>query len=341
MTDPFPVLDLRDAAGSEEARAEFLHRLRKAVHEIGFFQLVGHGVEDADDMLELTRRFFALPEADRLALNILDSPLFRGYSELGREHTRGVPDQRQQLDIGPEQPERQPEPGDPAYRCLIGRNQWPAAMPELRPAIESWITRLTDLSHRLLRLLLESLDAPAGFLDDVVDPDPQIHLKLLHYPGPAQASEDAGEGQGTGIHNDLGLLTLLVQDGNGGLQVAIEDGKFADVPVIPGAFVVNLGELLEVATRGYVRATLHRVVRPAPGVNRYSIPFFYNPRLDATMQPLPSPYVEGAGGVIDVADNPLFALYGDNVMKGLIRSFPDIVARHHPTLAAAAGPRSS
>ncbi|NUQ96474.1 MAG: isopenicillin N synthase family oxygenase [Streptomyces sp.] len=341
MTDTFPVLDLRDAAGSAQTRAEFLNRLRGAIHEVGFFQLVGHGVEDGDDMLDLARRFFALPEPDRLALNILDSPLFRGYSELGREHTRGIPDQRRQLDIGPEQPARTFAPGDPAYRCLIGPNEWPAAMPELRPAIESWITRLTELSHRLLRLMLESLDAPAGFLDDVVDPDPQIHLKLLHYPGPAESDEPADLGQGTGIHNDLGLLTLLVQDGNGGLQVAVGDDRFADVPVVPGAFVVNLGELLEVATRGYVRATLHRVVRPAPGVNRYSIPFFFNPRLDATMRPLPSPYVEGADGVTDVAGNPLFALYGDNVMKGLIRSFPDIVSRHHPNLAAGAGSRSS
>ncbi|MFE2050898.1 isopenicillin N synthase family dioxygenase [Streptomyces sp. NPDC059459] len=341
MTDRLPVLDLRDAAGSPEDRADFLDRLRRAIHEVGFFQLVGHGIEDAGEMLDLSRRFFALPEPDRLALNILDSPLFRGYSELGREHTKGIPDQRRQLDVGPEQPARTPEPGEPSYRCLIGPNEWPAAMPELRPAIESWNTRLTALSHTLLRLMLESLDAPAGFLDDVVAPDPQIHLKLLHYPGPTQADEDTDPGQGTGIHNDLGLLTLLVQDGHGGLQVAVEEGRFIDVPVIPGAFVVNLGELLEVATRGYVRATLHRVVRPAPGVDRYSIPFFFNPRLDATMQPLPSPYVEGAGGVIDVADNPLFALYGDNVMKGLIRSFPDIVARHHPTLAAAAGTSSS
>ncbi|MDT8912004.1 2-oxoglutarate and iron-dependent oxygenase domain-containing protein [Amycolatopsis sp. PS_44_ISF1] len=341
MTDTFPVLDLRDAAGPAETRTGFLHRLREAVHEIGFFQLVGHGVEDTEDMLELSRRFFALPEPDRLALNILDSPLFRGYSELGREHTRGVPDQRRQLDIGPEQPARRFGPGDPAYQCLIGPNRWPSAMPELRPAIESWIARLTELSHRLLRLILESLEAPAGFLDDVVDPDPQIHLKLLHYPGPARTGGDDGSGQGTGAHNDLGLLTLLVQDGHGGLQVAVEDGRFIDVPVIPGAFVVNLGELLEVATRGYVRATQHRVVRPAPGVDRYSIPFFYNPRLDATMQPLPGPYVERAGGVIDVAGNPLFALYGDNVMKGVIRSFPENVARHHPDLAAAAEPRSS
>lgn len=337
MSDTFPVLDLRDAAGSAETRATFLRRLREAVHEVGFFQLVGHGVEDAESMLDLARRFFALPEEDRLALNIVDSPLFRGYSELGREHTRGIPDQRQQLDIGPEQTPTPPAPGDPAYRCLIGRNQWPESMPELRPAVGSWIARLTELSHRLLRLLLESLDAPAGFLDDVVGPDPQIHLKLLHYPGPTRTDENGGSDQGTGVHNDLGLLTLLVQDGTGGLQVAVEDNRFAEVPVIPGAFVVNLGELLEVATRGYLRATVHRVVRPAPGVDRYSIPFFFNPRLDATMQPLPSPYVESAGGVIDVADNPLFALYGDNVMKGLIRSFPETVARHHPALATTAG----
>lgn len=335
MTDHFPVLDLRAVAGSPESRASFLSRLREAAHGVGFFQLVGHGIEDSEAMLELTRRFFALPEADRLALNILDSPLFRGYSELGREHTRGIPDHRRQLDIGPEQPVWQPVPGGPAYQCLIGPNRWPAAMPELRPAIESWIARLTELSHHLLRLLLESLDAPAGFLDDVVDPDPQIHLKLLHYPGRPMTGEDTGSDQGTGIHNDLGLLTLLVQDGNGGLQVAVEDGQFAEVPVVPGAFVVNLGELLEVATRGYLRATLHRVVRPAPGVDRYSIPFFYNPRLDATMRPLPSPYVAGAAGASDHPDNPLFALYGDNVMKGLVRSFPDIVARHHPTLAGA------
>ncbi|BCJ55987.1 hypothetical protein Asp14428_74620 [Actinoplanes sp. NBRC 14428] len=183
--------------------------------------------------------------------------------------------------------------------------------------------------------------APAGFLDDVVEPDPQIHLKLLHYPGPPLTGEDTGSDQGTGIHNDLGLLTLLVRDDNGGLQVAVRDGHFVEVPVLPGAFVVNLGELLEVATRGYVRATLHRVVRPAPGVDRYSIPFFYNPRLDATMQPLPSPYVEAADGVIDVADNPLFALYGENVMKGMIRSFPEIVARHHPHLTPVTSSTSS
>jgi isopenicillin N synthase-like dioxygenase len=332
VNNSFPVLDLR-AASTEGGRKDFLQRLRWVTHEVGFFQLVGHGVDDSAEMLDLARRFFALPEPERLTLNILDSPLFRGYSELGREHTRGIRDQRQQLDIGPEQPSIVHQHGEPAYRCLIGRNKWPESMPELRLAVESWIDRMTDLSHRLLRLILESLEAPIQFLDEVVYPNPQIHLKLVHYPGPERTREGGDEDQGMGAHSDFGLLTLLVQDDTGGLQVAVEEDKFIDVPVIPEAFVVNLGELLEVATKGYLRATRHRVARPAPGANRYSVPFFYNPRLDATMRTLPSPYVEHIGRRVEAADNPMFALYGANIMKGLIRAFPEIVARHHPTLA--------
>lgn len=179
--------------------------------------------------------------------------------------------------------------------------------------------QLTGLSHRLLRLILESLETPVDFLDAVVDPDPQVHFKLLHYPGPAEAAEIAPADQGAGIHKDLGLLTLLVQDDVGGLQVAVEEDHFVDVPVVADAFVVNLGELLEVATRGYLRATVHRVVRPAPGVDRYSMPFFYSPRLEGSMRPLPTRYVSEADGVVVDPDNPLFACYGDNVMKGLTR----------------------
>ncbi|MER0240444.1 2-oxoglutarate and iron-dependent oxygenase domain-containing protein [Streptomyces sp. HSW2009] len=338
MSDMPPVIDLRAAERGPEARAEFLDRLRRAAHEIGFFQLVGHGVVGAAELLDLSRQFFALPDRERHELDILNSPHFRGYSRLGREHTRGEPDQRQQLDIGPERPGARPAAGEPTYRWLIGPNQWPASLPELRQAVLAWMDQLADLSHRLLRLILESLETPADFLDTVVAPDPQVHFKLLHYPGPAAEVVDTiSPGQGAGIHKDLGLLTLLVQDSVGGLQVAFEDDNFVDVPVVADAFVVNLGELLEVATRGYLKATIHRVVRPAPGVDRYSMPFFYSPRLEGEMRPLPSRYVSEADGVVVDPGNPLFACYGDNVMKGLTRGFPDLIARHHPDLLNTTG----
>ncbi|WP_406276966.1 isopenicillin N synthase family oxygenase [Streptomyces sp. NBC_00191] len=330
MSDVFPVLDLRDADRGPEARAAFLDQLRSAIHEIGFFQLVGHGVEGADRLLELARDFFALPEAELEQLSILNSPHFRGYSEVGRERTQGTPDQRAQLDIGPENETLVPGPDDPSYLWLAGPNQWPQSMPELRPAVIDWITALTQVSQRLLRLILASLEAPEDFLDPVVSPDPHVHFKLLHYPGRTHDGEHSD--QGIGVHKDYGLLTLLLQDHHGGLQVSVNDSEFADVPVIPGAFVVNLGELLEVATRGYLRATTHRVVSPASGVNRYSAPFFFNPRLEATMQPLPTRFVREAAGVVHDPANPLSSSYGNNTMRGMLRAFPEVIARHHPEL---------
>ncbi|MDJ1134782.1 isopenicillin N synthase family dioxygenase [Streptomyces iconiensis] len=332
MSDVFPVLDMTEADAGPRARAAFLERLRAAVHDIGFFQLTGHQVTGAGKLLELTRQFFELPVEERDELSILKSPYFRGYSEVGRERTKGAPDQRGQLDIGPECEPYVPSPGDPEYLWLRGPNQWPKGLPQLRDAILDWTAQLTQVSHRLLRLILAALEAPEDFLDPVVSPDPHVHFKLLHYPGRDEKSEPS---QGVGVHKDYGMLTLLLQDDKGGLQVAVEDGVFVDVPVVPGAFVVNLGELLEVATRGYLRATTHRVVSPAPGVDRYSAPFFYNPRLEASMPDLPTRFVTEADGVVHDPENPLTASYGDNVMRGMRRAFPEVMSLHHPDLVKA------
>ncbi len=325
MSDVIPVLDMEKADGGPRSRAEFLEQLRAAVHDVGFFQLVGHKITDSDRLLELSREFFALPERQLEEISILKSPHFRGYSETGRERTKGTPDHRRQLDIGPELEPCVPGPGDPDYLWLAGPNQWPASMPHLRTFLLDWARQLTGVSYRLIRLILAAVETPENFLDPVVTPDPHVHLKLLHYPGSDDTPENT---QGIGVHKDLGLLTLLLQDDQGGLQVAVEEGEFIDVPHIPGAFVVNLGELLEVATRGYLRATTHRVVRPGPGVQRYSSPFFYNPCLHSTMQALPSRLVTQAAGVAHDPGNPLLASYGENVMKGMRRGFPEVVALH-------------
>lgn len=314
------------ADGGPGSRAAFLEQLRAAAHDVGFFQLIGHKATGGDRLLELSREFFATPEQELEEISIMKSPYFRGYSETGRERTKGTPDHRRQLDIGPELKPHVHSPGDPEYLWLAGPNQWPAGMPHLRPFILDWTRQLTDVSYRLIKLILAAIEAPEDFLDPVVAPDPHVHLKLLHYPGSDDTSDSD---QGIGVHKDLGLLTLLLQDDKGGLQAAIEEDDFIDVPYVSGAFVVNLGELLEVATRGYLRATTHRVVRPGPGVQRYSSPFFYNPRLHATMQALPSPLVAQAMGVVNVPDNPLLASYGENVMKGMRRGFPELMALHH------------
>ncbi|MFE2299548.1 isopenicillin N synthase family dioxygenase [Streptomyces sp. NPDC059445] len=329
-----PIIDLSAADRGPQARALLHAQLHSAAHDVGFFQLVGHGVTEAETgaLLRAMHRFFALPEADRLALDNVFSPHFRGYTRTGDERTGGSRDWRDQLDIGAERPARAPLPGEPAYWWLQGPNQWPAALPELRTAALAWMERLSAVAARLLRELLTSIGAPAGFYDPIFGERAHPHLKLVRYPGSAGDGAD----QGVGAHKDYGFLTLLLQDRIGGLQVQRDDGRFHDVPPLPGAFVVNLGELLEVATNGYLVATNHRVVSPAGATERFSVPFFYNPRLDARIEPLPFPHASGAPGVTDDPSNPLFAEYGFNELKGKLRAHPLVAARHHAELLAPA-----
>ncbi|MFF0063633.1 isopenicillin N synthase family dioxygenase [Streptomyces sp. NPDC005279] len=325
-----PVIDLSAADRGPQSRALLHAQLHSAAHDVGFFQLTGHGVGGAETaaLTGAMRAFFALPEADRLAVSHLNSPHFRGYTRTGDERTGGSRDWRDQLDIGAERPARIPGPGEPGYWWLEGPNQWPAALPALRTAALGWIDRLSGVAHKLLHELLAAIGAPPDFYDEIFADRPHLHLKLVRYPG----SAGDGSEQGVGAHKDYGFLTLLHQDEIGGLQVQRGDGLFHEVPPIPGAFVVNLGELLEVATNGYLLATNHRVVSPAGATERYSVPFFYNPRLDARIAPVPFPHVADAPGVTADPANPLFAEYGRNELKGWLRAHPQVAARHHQDL---------
>ncbi|GAA1723946.1 isopenicillin N synthase family dioxygenase [Aeromicrobium alkaliterrae] len=320
-TRDLPALDLDDL-GTEA----FRRTLRDATHEVGFFHL-RHRIPTAvtDELFTVARRFFALPEADKLAIEMTRSPWFRGYTRVGGERTQGAVDWREQIDVGPE---RAPSARrDPAYLRLDGPNQWPAALPELRTVIEAWTARLSDLGHRLLAEWAVALGAgPDHF--DAAFAEPSTLLKLVRYPG----REDAG--QGVGAHKDPGILTLLlIEPGSAGLQVQRDDGWF-DVPPAEDAFVVNIGELLEVATDGYLRATNHRVVSPAPGTERLSIPFFFNPGLDAEVPriALPADLAAQARGVEQDADNVIGSRYGENLLKARLRAHPDVAAAHHADL---------
>lgn len=121
----------------------------------------------------------------------------------------------------------------------------------------------------------------------------------------------------------------MLQDEVGGLQVEAAPGRWIDVPPVPGAIVFNIGELLEVATGGYLRATVHRVVSPPPGVDRFSVPFFLGPRLDAVVEPieLPAELAGAARGVGDDPANPLLAAYGEKALIGWLRSHPEVARR--------------
>jgi isopenicillin N synthase-like dioxygenase len=333
ITRSLPVLDVSRFDAGEAERARFLADLRRAAREVGFFYVIGHGVPEAlnADLLATAGALFALPEAEKLAIAMVNSPHFRGYNRAGLEHTRGKPDWREQIDIGAEGEAVPQGEGVPAYTRLRGPNQWPASLPGLRPVVLEWQQRVTDVLVRLLRAFALALEQPEDVFAPIYEGSPHQLLKLIRYPGRERRDAE----QGVGAHKDGGLLSLILQDGRGGLQVEVPDG-WIDAEPRPGAFVVNIGELLELASDGYLKATVHRVISPPAGGERLSAAFFLSARLDATVPALQLPphLAAEAPGFDRDPQNPLFHQVGQNTLKSRLRSHPDVAVRHHADLLA-------
>lgn len=329
MPASLPILDLRHYHGPE--RAAFLKDLAAAARDVGFFYLVGHGVPDAlrADLFTQARAFFALPDADKLSIDIVRSPHFRGYTRVGNEHTRGLRDWREQIDFAVDRPAIPQDGTQPLWTRLQGPNQWPAALPGLRPTVEAWQAGLQTVGVTLFEAFSEALGLPPNALEAAYAENPNHRLKVIRYPGLDVAETD----QGVGAHKDGGLLTLLQQDVQAGLQVETDTG-WIDAPPLPGSFVINIGELLELATNGYLKATTHRVVSPPPGVDRLSVAFFFAARLDTEIPLLPlAPEVSAlARGPASDPLNPLFRDTGMNQLKQRLRSHPDVARAHHADL---------
>ncbi len=323
-----PVVDLQAASG------QLRDSLREAAHEVGFFYLTGHEVPAAlaGRVLEVARRLFELPQADKDAVAMVRSPHFRGYTRLGGELTRGEVDWREQIDIGPERPPIG-GPGKPDYLWLQGPNQWPAALPELPGIIDEWDTALSGVARTLLRHWAASLGSPPDVFDSAFAGTPATLIKIVRYPGRAATV------QGVGAHRDSGVLTLLLAEpGSRGLQVRRgrrdhPDEGWIDVAPLDGAFIVNIGELLEVATGGFLRATEHRVNLHGPTAERISVPYFFNPRLDAQIPLLLLPdelaaRVDTCSARFEDPSDPIFSVYGRNAWKSRLRAHPDVAAAH-------------
>jgi len=189
-----------------------------------------------------------------------------------------------------------------------------------------WQTAASAILIRLMHAFTLSLGQREDALHSLYKDDPHTLVKLIRYPGRDLTSSD----QGVGAHKDSDLLSLLLQDEQGGLQVEDKRG-WVDVPPRAGTLVVNIGEFLELASDGYLRATLHRVLTPPAGKERISAVFFLGARLDATVPllTLPPELAQQARGPERDPNNPLLREVGLNYLKGRLRSHPDVAQRHY------------
>jgi isopenicillin N synthase-like dioxygenase len=294
-----PVVDLTgfDTASPDEA-ATIARRIRAVSTELGFLYLAGTEISApiVDELFRQSATFFALPGAQKMAFTTplrLDDRLNAGYVPQGREHEdQATPsDIKEAFDLfltgGYNADAFAPATGEP-----------PA--PEVAPllaAFGAYHARCTRVARTILRAFAIGYGLPEDYF--VTRHGGNNMLRLLHYPPvPADAPANAVR---VGAHTDFGTLTILVQDPSGGLEVLAADGRWLYAPSIPGAVLVNIGDLMQQWTNDEFRSTLHRVAVPPDARaarSRYSVAFFCEPNSDTEIACLPC---------ARNSDTPLFA----------------------------------
>jgi isopenicillin N synthase-like dioxygenase len=272
IVDISPLIDGTDPQGVAK-------KIGGICEEVGFFYVKNHGVSNdlIERMYRATERFFDLPFEVKQRLNVANSgPTLRGYVPTYAENvdSANTRDFKECFDFGAHQDDVSP---------FFGPNQMPAELPEFKEICETYHSAMMTLARKLITALSLSLDLPADHFE-AMQRKPITIQRLLHYP--PQEGEVAQEEIGIGAHTDYGFLTILSQDGVGGLQVRNRAGEWVSAPPVEGTFIINIGDLVQTLTNGRFSSTVHRVVNTT-GSERYSIPFFIDLDFEAVVEPLP------------------------------------------------------
>jgi len=262
-----------------------------ACRETGFLVLAGHGVPEGEvaALRAAVRAFFDAEAGLKEAVRAGPGKPY-GYLGLGAEalaRSKGAatpPDLKESFNGGPlSVPAEETDPDALAF-CYA-----PTPWPELagfREAWEAYYRRMEGLAARVMALFAVALGRDAAFFASAIDA-PISALRALNYPATDRPAE-AGQ-QRAGAHTDYGSLTILLPDDHSrGLEIRAPSGDWMAVDPVPGAFVVNIGDLMELWTGGRWRSTLHRVVVPEEmaGQRRMSLAFFHQPNWHAEVRPM-------------------------------------------------------
>ena len=289
-TRSIPVIDFapafRDKPGGLEAVAR---QVRHASEQVGFFYLAGHGVPEdtVAAAFEASREFHAMPlaEKERLAINENNIGYLapnRSMQRASTVHKATRPNFNESFFISHDRSAEHPDvlAGIP----LRGRNQWPEGHARMREAMVAYFKTLERVGERMLPVLARALDMPAGYFQPFFENEAHVNLRFLHYP--PQESDDP-EQFGQGPHTDNSFITILARMEVPGLAVRLRSGEWLAPPLIPGTFLVNLGNIMKRWSNDRFLSTPHGVLNDS-GTDRYSIAFFYSPNVSARIECLPT-----------------------------------------------------
>lgn len=288
------LIDKHDVQFCRKAKA-ISNQIGSACRVEGFFYVTNHGIPSdlIHNLDSLARDFFALNLEDKRTIAMKHGGMaWRGYFGVGDEVTSGIPDQKEGIYFGTECPLNYSDP-----KPLHGHNLWPPGPmgTEMESLVMRYLTEQRNLGQALMRAIACYLGVDDERFISQFSDNPTELFRIFNYP-PHNSSAFGDKSLGVGEHTDYGYLTILNQDDSGGLQVKVtqsvtdESNKtnnskvWVDAPPIPNTFVINLGDALEHATAGLLRATPHRVQQRRGAVqNRISMPYFFDPCFDCPM----------------------------------------------------------
>ncbi len=289
-TRAIPVIDVGPAFQGEPGGLEAAARqMRHASENVGFFYLAGHGVpqEVIDAAFRASREFHAIALDEKLRLKLNENnigylPVNQSIQRASTVHKATRPNYNESFFTSHDRGVDHPDvlAGTP----LRGRNQWPEGHDGMRAAMVRYLKTLEGMGERLLPVLARALDMPAGYFTPFFENEAHINLRFLHYP-PQETDDDEQFGQGP--HTDNSFITMLAREEVPGLAVRLPSGGWLAPPVIPGTFLVNLGNMMKRWSNDRFLSTAHGVLNDS-GSDRYSIAFFYSPNPDSVIECLPS-----------------------------------------------------
>ena len=333
-----PIIDvssLLDNNSTESNQQEVASQIHQACRDWGFFYVKNHGIplELQEQLIELSRAFFAQSEENKMQIAMSKGGrAWRGYFPVGNELTSGKPDGKEGLYFGTEIEDNN-HPKVRANIPLHGRNQFPSIgnnNNEFRQVILTSMSTIENLGRVIMSGLARSLKLDANFFDkNYFRNEPTCLFRIFNYPASFCQQEGNENLWGVGEHTDYGMLTLLLQDDIGGLQVKTSQGQWIQAPPISNTFVCNIGDMLDRMTGGYYRSTPHRVKNLSTTRDRLSFPFFLDPNWDAEVLPVP---MDGITSAEDDSDqrwdktsvHTFRGTYGEYLLKKVSRVFPDL-----------------
>ncbi|MGE0172841.1 MAG: isopenicillin N synthase family dioxygenase [Oligoflexales bacterium] len=283
MHNTIPIVDLNDyRKGSSAQKSQFVKDVGTSLAEIGFFAVINHGIDKPviDKAYSICADFFRLNESTKRKYWNAEIKGQRGYTGFGTEHAKdhAAPDLKEFWHVGRELS------ADHRLNKVYPKNVWPTEKPEFR-------TFMLDLYKRLEVCALDLLEACteyAGVKDHLfrdIAVDGNTILRLIHYPPIPETAHP--ESVRAAPHEDINLITLLIEGTTSGLELKLRDGTWMPVVTPPNSIIVDSGDMLQNISNGFFKSTTHRVVNPEKkSQERYSMPFFVHARGEVRLDPL-------------------------------------------------------